>query len=193
MFFCPRSKTCWFPMMPFQWICCSQCNLTVSAGFITIFLHLLEGSAQGHVGRSVLIRLISENVFFCVYWRICCNNYVVLSILFSYSAEIDYLILCHRIFTLYNNTYLTNRLVSRLSAGVGSLCQTCHSQHAHDLSIVVDIWNWRTPGWCDKWGWAGSSVHSLPAVHHGLHGNSLLRWPLASATYSSYSGVTPLI
>lgn len=164
------------------WLCC---YIFTSAGGVCTRPH-------GEVLSSECLKMFVFFVFF-VY-----NNYVVLSntfIPFHHSRILQRrnLFLCRRTVTLYNNTPLTNRLVSWLSAGVGSLCQTCHSKHAHDLSIVVDIWNRRIPGWCDKWGWAGSSVHSLPAVHHGLHGNSLLRRPLAVAAYSSHSGITPLI
>lgn len=54
-FFCSR---CWFSMTLLKWICCSQCYLTVFAGFVPVRLHLLEGSAQGHMGRSALLSIL---------------------------------------------------------------------------------------------------------------------------------------
>lgn len=42
-------------MVLLKWICSSQCHVTVFAGFVPICLHLLEGSTQSHMGRSVFL------------------------------------------------------------------------------------------------------------------------------------------
>lgn len=47
-----KSKICFFFFL--KRICSSQCYLTVFAGWGLVRLHLHEGPAQGHVGRSVV-------------------------------------------------------------------------------------------------------------------------------------------
>lgn len=134
--------------MVLKWICSSQCHVTVFAGFVPICLHLLEGSTQSHMGRSVFLTTAWSSSECLKRWP--SFNGVCFCFFLQTSA-------C--------------RLDAWLSARVESLHQAGYSQYAHDLFVLVDIWNRRIPGWCDKWGWAGSSVHSIPTLHCSLYGN----------------------
>lgn len=41
---------------------------------------------------------------------------------------------------------LINRLVQRVSGGLGLVCQAGHSRSCNDVCGVVDLWAWRIPG-----------------------------------------------
>lgn len=66
---------------------------------------------------------------------------------------------------------LTHRLVTRLSAGVGTFRPAGHSQYAHALPGVVDVRGGRIPGRRDQRGWAGGSDRNVSACCCSLHGN----------------------
>ena len=79
--------------------------------------------------------------------------------------------------SVYIGTWLTRvvvgyRLVPGVSAGMGSLHQAGHSQHADDVPGVVDLRAGGVPGWPDQRGGAGSPVNRLRAGHAVLHGDS---------------------
>lgn len=143
---------------------CSFCSCTFTSGGGVCIRPRGEVSSS----LSVCVEIMTTTWVWCLHSRLGGNHFILsgIFILFHHSSFLQ-----RGNWWSYPNI-LTHRLVAGLPAGVGSLYQTGPPQYVHDLSVMVDIWSRRVPGRHDKWGWAGSSLHSVPDEHHSVHGNS---------------------
>lgn len=117
-----------------------------------IFLLLnWSGSAAANAISQYLLALLS---YFYIYWRP--HGEVSQECYWWIWHNLDSIIRfqCnHKDFVKhFHNSYtpLTHRLVTWMSTGMGYLHQAGHSQYAHELSIMEDIWSWGIPSWSDK-------------------------------------------